>query len=149
MSRRLWPVAAAAALALAAGACGTPGGAPTPTPFVITPCAELVAQGRTLYAQSCATCHGNERGEGRYAGAPPHTGEGHTWHHADRQLVEWVLDGPPLRTAMPAFRGQLSEEEVVAVLAYIKTLWTEEQRQRQAEMSRLYDQQVRRLTPGP
>lgn len=34
---------------------------------------------------------------------------------------------------MPAFREQLNEDDVTAILAYIKTWWTDEQREFQAE----------------
>jgi mono/diheme cytochrome c family protein len=36
---------------------------------------------------------------------------------------------------MPAFAGQLSEQEVEAILAYIKTWWTDEQRAAQARVT--------------
>lgn len=99
---------------------------------------EQVAQGRRIYQQYCASCHGSD-GEGqpdwqirRPSGAlpaPPHDESGHTWHHPDRMLFEmtkfgvarfapkgWVSD-------MPAFDGVLSDEEIWAVLAYIKSRW--------------------------
>jgi mono/diheme cytochrome c family protein len=37
---------------------------------------------------------------------------------------------------MPTFKEQLTEEDVAAILAYIKTWWTEEQRQFQARITR-------------
>jgi mono/diheme cytochrome c family protein len=92
-------------------------------------------------------CHGDERGKGRQFGAPPHNSEGHTWHHPDRLLFEWVMEGLPLRRAMPAFRGQLTEQQVIAVLAYIKTMWPNEIRQWQLEGSRRYEEQVKKFPP--
>lgn len=100
-------------------------------------------QGQQIYAQYCASCHG-ETGEGQFPeaprepdatgwrGAPPHTGEGHTWHHGDELLISYVQEGgmgdPESFYPMPAFADQLSEEETVSVVAYLKTLWDDEQR---------------------
>ena len=63
--------------------------------------------------------------------APPHDESGHTWHHADALLVDMVKNGlVPGRTApdgyasdMPAYGEILSDEEILAVLAYIKSAW--------------------------
>ncbi len=40
------------------------------------------------------------------------------------------------RLTMPAFQGQLSRRETIAVISYLKTLWTPEQRQFQKNESR-------------
>jgi mono/diheme cytochrome c family protein len=65
-----------------------------------------------------------------------------TWHHPDRLLHQWVLDRPPLATVMPAFRGVLTDEEVLEVLAYIKSTWLPEIQERQDLGSRQYESQV-------
>jgi mono/diheme cytochrome c family protein len=80
---------------------------------------------------------------------PLHNTIGHTWHHSDRQLTDMVLNGSAemgemMRRMMgsedtprmPAFKDTLTEEEVGAILAYIKTWWTEEQREWQAQVTR-------------
>lgn len=107
-----------------------------------------IDRGAELYEIHCFSCHGGDSG-GQMMDMPPrHNANGHTWHHPDCQLTDIVLNGsgemgqmmrqmmggedlPP----MPTFKGQLSEEEVAAILAYIKTWWTEEQRQLQAEVT--------------
>jgi mono/diheme cytochrome c family protein len=116
-----------AALLLLAG-CGDPG--PDPA---------QVALGQKLYAQHCAACHGAKlEGQpdwrrrlpnGRMP-APPHDESGHTWHHPDAVLFGLTKDGlvPPYaprdyQSDMPAFGGTLSDEEIRAVLAYIKGHW--------------------------
>jgi len=101
---------------------------------------EKVAQGETLYAQYCAACHG-VKAEGQpnwkiplddgSLPAPPHDSTGHTWHHADGQLTNIVANGNKLifpQSKMPAFGEQLSDDEISAVLEYIKTFWGEEER---------------------
>ena len=94
--------------------------------------AEL-ALGQEVYETQCAACHGLEgegqpnwkqpNAEGIYP-APPHTSEGHTWHHSDTQLLEIIAAGGSMpNSAMPGYADILTEEERVAVLAYLKTFW--------------------------
>ena len=101
-----------------------------------------VARGAVLYAAHCQVCHGDREGAGGLPGAPVHGPDGHTWHHPDRWLIDVVLNGsgemgdmmrrmmgiPPETPRMPAWRGTLSEDEVRAILALIKSWWTPEQR---------------------
>jgi mono/diheme cytochrome c family protein len=110
-----------------------------------------VALGRTVYATHCASCHGvNLEGEpnwqvrkpsGRLP-APPHDASGHTWHHPDAQLFGIVKNGltpyapPGYQSDMPAFGSMLSDEQVWAVLAYIKSSWSSDIRERQADISK-------------
>ena len=139
MFRRSIAVAAfaiAAALSVLA-ACG--GG---PAAYPVRPTDSLVAQGRPLYATNCASCHGDATTRPPLNTAPTHQADGHTWHHPDRLLVQWVLDGVPLGTVMPKWRGKLSEDEARAVIAYIKTFWPEEIRDRQTEGSAEYESQL-------
>jgi mono/diheme cytochrome c family protein len=112
----------------------------------------LVAQGKQLYLQHCASCHGVEL-EGQPGWqrplpdgglpAPPHDPDGHTWHHADRLLFEITKFGgqalapPEFKSNMPAFGQTLSDAEIWAVLAFIKSRWPEEIRARQAEITRV------------
>ena len=110
-----------------------------------------IAVGRRVYQAQCASCHGS-RGEGapnwpRPDGqgempAPPHDREGHSWKHADGMLYRIVRDGwrDPFnkteRLTMPAFGKTLPPEELRAVIDYLKTLWTPDQRRFQEEESR-------------
>lgn len=100
--------------------------------------ADQIAAGRALYASNCEVCHGDRTGEGRVSGVPPHGAAGHTWAHSDDQLVGVILSGldysrlepspgQPTPT-MPPWRGRLSEAEIRAIIAYISTWWTPEQR---------------------
>jgi copper transport protein len=94
-----------------------------PNPVPATPAS--LARGQEIYEQNCATCHGMQgRGDGpagftlrpRPADFRIHMAAGHT----DAQLFDWVQDGVD-GTAMPAFGGQLSEEEIWHVINYIRT----------------------------
>jgi mono/diheme cytochrome c family protein len=111
--------------------------------------ATQVAQGERLYATHCASCHGaklegeanwmERKANGRLP-APPHDASGHTWHHADQQLFDIVKNGvapcagPGYQSDMPAFKGVLSDAEILAVLAYIKHAWSPEIRDRQSQI---------------
>ncbi len=130
-------------LALALTACGGGDGLPV-AEYPIVPTAAMIDTGSALYAEHCAVCHADpETGGVRQFDAPRHDVDGHTWHHADRQLVAWVLDGVPIATVMPAFGGRLSEEEVTAVIGYIKSTWPSEVQERQALMSQAWEDQLR------
>ena len=113
---------------------------------------ELVSQGKVIYANHCVACHGaNLEGQpdwrqrlpnGRLP-APPHDATGHTWHHPDAVLVDIVKNGlVPGRTApsgyesdMPAYGQLLSDADIAAVLAYIKSTWSSEILELQKEVT--------------
>ncbi|HEX9278854.1 MAG TPA: cytochrome c [Casimicrobiaceae bacterium] len=110
----------------------------------------LVTMGRAVYQQHCAVCHG-ERGEAARGWqqpdangelpAPPHNAQGHTWKHSDAMLYRIIQEGwrdpfnKTQRLTMPPFKSQLSRADTLAVIAYLKTLWTPEQRRFQTEES--------------
>lgn len=113
--------------------------------------AALVAEGKAVYADACAACHGAAlEGEPDWRirkpdgtlPAPPHDVSGHTWHHADGLLFaitkyggNYVTQGNP-PSGMPGFEATLTDRQIIASLAYIKSTWPDEIRQRQAEMTR-------------
>ncbi len=101
---------------------------------------QLIARGAQLYAANCQVCHGDQEGRGGTSGAPPHTVRGHTWHHPDAQLKDWVINGKLGFGQMPAFNGKLTDQEVDAVLSYIKTWWAPDQLEAQADISRRYQE---------
>ena len=111
--------------------------------------ADEIALGQELYAVNCASCHGADlegqpdwkrRLDNGRMPAPPHDETGHTWHHADRQLFTITKLGvggvvPGYESDMPAFEVVLTDEEIRAVLAYIKSTWPERQRSFQADVT--------------
>lgn len=110
-----------------------------------------VAHGGQVYAAHCAECHG-ARLEGepdwqvrKPSGelpAPPHDASGHTWHHSDAQLFALTKHGlaryapPDYKSAMPAFIGKLSDADIRATIAFIKSTWPDEIRRRQENLGR-------------
>lgn len=109
-----------------------------------------VERGRVVYAKSCAECHGQDlQGEADWRvrkpngelPAPPHDSSGHTWHHDDEYLFAVTKHGlarfapPDYKSAMPSFVGTLSDADIRAALAYIKSTWPEEIRQRQEALN--------------
>ncbi|HUN08236.1 MAG TPA: cytochrome c [Aggregatilineales bacterium] len=109
-----------------------------------------LTQGQTIYTQYCAACHGIE-GQGQFPaaplepdatgriGAPPHNEIGHSWHHSDVLLIRYVTEGgfsdPTRFYPMPPFGGILTDEQILFVIAYIKTMWTDEQRASQRQLT--------------
>ena len=111
--------------------------------------AEQIELGQEVYAANCASCHGanlegrpdwRRRNVNGRMPAPPHDASGHTWHHADRPLFTITKLGvgavvPGYESDMPAFEGILSDDEIAAVLAFIKSTWPERERGFQAEVT--------------
>ena len=110
----------------------------------------IVALGANVYEANCASCHGaylegqanwRSPGEDGRLPAPPHDGTGHTWHHDGDTLfqltkygVSSLINDPNLASNMPIYDRVLSDEEIIAVLSYIKSTWPEEIRARHTEM---------------
>ena len=93
---------------------------------------QQVSAGRDLYAAQCAACHGKEL-QGEFAWripstdgrikAPPLGPMGHTYEHSDEALQAMIANGAGVSEFMPRFAGRLSETEIWAVLAYVKSTW--------------------------
>ncbi len=113
--------------------------------------AEALGIGRALYQQHCANCHGvrfEGQSEWQTPGptgrlpAPPHDATGHTWHHSDRVLFDIIKNGTAVvvggdyESDMRGFGPILSDDEIRAVLAFIKSSWPERERRYQEDMSR-------------
>lgn len=113
--------------------------------------APVVARGQQVYAKHCAACHGarlegqpnwRTRDPSGRLPAPPHDASGHTWHHPDDVLFRITKYGvaraanlKDYDSAMPAYEGVLSDEEIVAVLSFIKAQWPARNRKAQEEVN--------------
>jgi mono/diheme cytochrome c family protein len=112
----------------------------------------VVALGLETYGVQCAGCHGADlEGQPNWRSpgptglmpAPPHDETGHTWHHDDATLFELTkyglskFAGEDYQSAMPAYEGTLSDDEIIAVLSYIKSRWPDDVRARHDELNAL------------
>lgn len=111
---------------------------------------QIVATGQRVYTETCASCHGaNLEGEAEWQSpnpdgtmpAPPHDVTGHTWHHDSQLLFEMTKNGvaeaaglDDYASNMPAYRGVLTDDEIVAVLSFIKSTWPPEVRTRHDDL---------------
>lgn len=149
MRRSVAAVAAAIASVALVAFWWTGGGSGSEAALVMPEGLDL-AQGEVLYGENCASCHGaNLEGQpdwqspgpdGRLP-APPHDETGHTWHHPDSVLFQYTklggretlaLQGIEFDSGMPGFSGQLSDQEIWTILAYIRSTWPERARAAQA-----------------
>jgi len=110
-----------------------------------------IVAGQSLYADNCASCHGaNLEGQPNWRSlnadgvlpAPPHDGTGHTWHHDNELLFEYTKLGGAaalefrgiagFNSGMPAFNDTLTDNEIWDILTYIRSTWSEREREVQA-----------------
>lgn len=96
---------------------------------------EAVELGKQIYNEKCAECHG-DTGEGGTLAAD-HSSIGSTWYHADDVLLNVIYYGGSIEVPeddrMPAYIDELTTQEAEAVLIYIKTFWSDEERELQQQ----------------
>lgn len=116
--------------------------------------AEQVIVGKAVYGRDCARCHGNDlSGEFGWLKkeseadlseaeiermlrslddvAPAHDSSGTTWRHDDDTLFSIIKDGPAVALAkldsrMPGFHDRLSDDEIWAIVAFLKSRWQDD-----------------------
>lgn len=95
---------------------------------------ERIAAGKDLYADNCASCHG-EGGIGEDPSnpsakdefgfkAPALNDDMHAWHHSDAGLRTTIQQGSPRNERMIAWQEVLSDAEIGSILAYVKSTWS-------------------------
>lgn len=110
-----------------------------------------VALGHSLYDQHCAFCHGPELagkpgwdGDFPTGGRPPLPldGSGAIARLRDRDLFDVTKFGgqpfspPTYRNDMPGFEGRLADADIWAIVAFVKSRWPEEAREKQRQAAR-------------
>jgi len=102
-----------------------------PTSFYHTPTgfgSDSIVEGQGIYGQNCAMCHGaGGQGDGPAAKSlpvpPANLTASHLWMHSDGELFWWVSQGvktPEGGQAMPGFASVLDDDQVWAVIDYIR-----------------------------
>jgi mono/diheme cytochrome c family protein len=90
----------------------------------------LVSLGKTVYEMRCATCHGAQ-GEGKPPHWPPLAGNQSISMESAVNPIRMVLNGGyPPQTAgnprpygMPPFAQVMSDEDIAAVVTYVRVSW--------------------------
>jgi len=106
-----------------------------------------VARGKAFYEKYCLECHGNggkgPPGDWRVRDAdghfppPPLDDSAHAWHHPTAALLQVIREGSPQgQGKMPAWQDRLAEQDMQDVVAYIKSLWSDEVYQLWSKMER-------------
>ena len=82
----------------------------------------FAADGAAVFKAKCAMCHGADgsgsTGMGKTMGLKP-LGSAEVQKMSDADLTALVSNG---RGKMPAYKGKLSDDEISAVVKYVKTL---------------------------
>lgn len=96
-----------------------------------------IENGAEIFNNNCASCHGNNAqgitpdwrkrlANGTYP-APPLNGSAHAWHHPLKSLNRTVQNGGmPLGGTMPAFKDKLNDKEIISVIAFFQSKWSNE-----------------------
>jgi len=90
-------------------------------------------KGRIIFKNYCGRCHGNNAQgtlkwkqtlpDGSYP-PPPLNGSAHTWHHPVSTLKRTIRKGGVyLGGTMPAFKDELSDEDMDTVIAFFQSKW--------------------------
>ena len=90
----------------------------------------LVSLGKPIYDRECASCHG-ATGQGMPPNYPPLAGNQSIQMTSAVNAIRMVLNGGyapgtagnPMPYGMPPFAQRLSDDEVAAVVTYIRTSW--------------------------
>jgi mono/diheme cytochrome c family protein len=91
---------------------------------------QAASEGRRIYSQQCATCHGAE-GRGKLPHYPPLAGNQSINMTSAVNPIRMVLNGGyppgtrrnPMPYGMPPFAQALSDNDIAAVVTFIRTAW--------------------------
>jgi mono/diheme cytochrome c family protein len=101
-----------------------PEAAKVQNPVAATP--DSIAAGRRTYQRYCANCHGinAEGGPGNDLIPPAPDLTGKEWHHGstDGEIFDTIKNGVPPELNMGAWGDQLKDQDIWAVVNYIRSL---------------------------
>ena len=89
---------------------------------LLLPSTALAADGPALFKQSCVPCHGKDGSGNTPAGKALKAHDLRTpevQKRSDAELARQVRDG---KGNMPAFKGKISEEEITALVGFVRSL---------------------------
>ena len=90
--------------------------------------------GENIFQQNCANCHGMnadaspdwQQAKGEKA-APPLNGSANSRNKSIEQLIQIIRQGSiQIGGSMPAFKNSLSESEILQVIAYFQSKWSDD-----------------------
>ncbi|MDQ7028218.1 MAG: cytochrome c [Anaerolineae bacterium] len=115
----------------------------------ISPDNSQLAAAQRNYNTLCAHCHGYG-GDGQpletaertetlgYHTVPLHNSAGHTWQHPDQLLFETIkygVESPINLYTMTPFGDLLSDDEIFAIIDYLRLWWTDDQQTWQEQLT--------------
>jgi putative heme-binding domain-containing protein len=84
--------------------------------------AQAISQGEQVYNQNCTACHGPNGGAGEIGPEIVHKLSGSLRGELnDNQILEVIRNGTP-RTAMPAWKGKISDDDILKIGAFLHSL---------------------------
>jgi len=100
--------------------------------------------GKDIFVKNCSVCHGKDAegtaewktldSNGQYP-PPPLNGSAHAWHHPLSALLAVVNEGGSAYGGMmPAWKNTLSNEEMIAAIAFFQGYWSDEVYERWIEI---------------
>lgn len=97
---------------------------------------EQIKQGKGLFAENCATCHGKnaeatadwkKRDANGNLVPPPLNGTAHAWHHPLKILKRTIKKGgASVGGTMPSFESKLTDAQIEAIIAWFQSKWSDE-----------------------
>ena len=79
------------------------------------------SDGATVYLTNCSSCHGAD-GRGT-AGMDPPLAHDATVTGDPRRVIEIVENGSHVHGDMPAWKGQIPDDQIASVITYIRSAW--------------------------
>jgi cytochrome c oxidase cbb3-type subunit III len=85
------------------------------------------ADGDAVFKERCTPCHGSDGKGNLVIGTPDFTSPTTQSGMSDSGIIDTITNGRK-GTIMPAWKGKLSDEEIAAVAAYVRSLGRKSQR---------------------